>query len=84
MVGERSFALAMEVLDAAEEGPISKRFYFRDQMCDAAMSIPSNIAEGNGRSTPLDYASLLIERTAPFVSWTHGSWQRSTRAGSIR
>ena len=49
----------MEVVDVAEAGPLSKRFYFRDQMCDAAMSVPANIAEGNGRSTPLDYASFL-------------------------
>jgi four helix bundle protein len=65
VVWQRSFALAMEILDIAEEGPISKRFYFRDQLCGAAMSIPSNIAEGNGRSTPLDYAS--------FIDRAHGS-----------
>jgi four helix bundle protein len=58
-VWRRSFAMAMEIVDVAEEGPLSKRFYFRDQMCDAAMSVPSNVAEGNGRSTPLDYASFL-------------------------
>jgi four helix bundle protein len=55
----------MEVLDVCEAGPISKRFFYRDQLCDAAMSVPANIAEGNGRSTPLDYAA--------FVDRAHGS-----------
>jgi four helix bundle protein len=59
IVWQRSFDLAMEIIDVAEEGPLSKRFYFRDLMCDAAMSVPANIAEGNGRSTPLDYASFI-------------------------
>ncbi len=56
---QRSQALAERVLDLAEEGPLHKQWYFKNQMCDAAMSVPANIAEGNGRSTPLDYASFL-------------------------
>ena len=28
-------------------------------MCDAAGSVAANIAEGNGRSTPLDYAAFV-------------------------
>lgn len=51
--------MALEVLELAESEQFNKRFYFRDQMCDAAMSVPANIAEGNGRSTPLDYASFV-------------------------
>jgi four helix bundle protein len=59
IVWQRAFELALEVLELGESAPFSRRFYFRDQMCDAAMSIPANIAEGNGRSTPLDYASFI-------------------------
>ncbi len=35
------------------------RPFMRDQSCRAAFSVPANIAEGNGRSTPLDYASFI-------------------------
>ncbi len=59
IVWQKAIALADQILDVAESPPLAKRFYFRDQMCDAAMSVPANIAEGNGRSTPLDYAAFL-------------------------
>src|SRR5487761_2704423 len=59
IVWQKAYALAMAVLDMAEAKPLATRFFFRDQMCDAAMSVPANIAEGNGRSTPADYASFL-------------------------
>ncbi|MGE3074673.1 MAG: four helix bundle protein [Dehalococcoidia bacterium] len=58
-VWQRSQRLADQVLTLGESRPFANRFFFRDQMCDAAMSVPANIAEGNGRSTPLDYASFL-------------------------
>jgi len=59
LVWQRSQQLADRVLDLAEAGDLRRQWYFRNQMCDAAMSVPANIAEGNGRSTPLDYASFL-------------------------
>jgi four helix bundle protein len=59
VVWQKATGLASEILDIAEQPPFAKRFYFRDQICDAAMSVAANIAEGNGRSTPLDYASFL-------------------------
>ncbi len=49
----------MEVLDLAEGKEFNGRFWLRDQLCGAAMSIQANIAEGNGRSTPMDYAAFL-------------------------
>lgn len=58
-VWRKAYGIALEVLELAEGEGLARRFYFRDQMCSAAMSVPANIAEGNGRSTPLDYASFL-------------------------
>lgn len=58
-VWQKANALAVDVVSMAETGAIAKRFYFRDQLCDAALSVAANIAEGNGRSTPLDYAAFL-------------------------
>lgn len=60
IVWQRARALAKLVLDLAEQQAAFRRcFYYRDQMCRAAMSVPANIAEGNGRSTPLDYAAFI-------------------------
>jgi len=59
LVWQRAYALADQVISLAEVGPLRKQWYFRNQMCDAAMSVPANVAEGNGRSTPRDYASFV-------------------------
>ena len=47
------------MLDLVETPPFERRYWIQNQMSDAVCSISSNIAEGNGRSTPLDYASFL-------------------------
>ena len=59
-VWQRAFALALEVVEHAESADgLANRYYFRDQLCRSAMSVPANIAEGNGRGRPLDYASFI-------------------------
>jgi|SRR5690349_21691958 four helix bundle protein len=58
-VHELSLELAGEVLDLLEAPAMSRRYWFANQLGDAVGSISSNIAEGNGRSTPLDYASFV-------------------------
>lgn len=45
-VWSKSKDLAVSIYKATNEGAISKDFRFRDQLRAAAVSIPSNIAEG--------------------------------------
>lgn len=59
IVWQRAIALADQVLEIAEGPAFERRWSFQRQMCEAAGSVPANIAEGNGRSTPLDYASFV-------------------------
>lgn len=50
-----SFELARLVYGATENYPPSEQFGLKAQMRRASVSIPSNLAEGAGRSTPKDF-----------------------------
>lgn len=54
-----AYDLGITVLESAETDALAKQFWLKDQLVRAAFSIQANIAEGNGRSTALDYASFL-------------------------
>jgi four helix bundle protein len=60
-----SMDLAKEVYALAAQFPCGERFELSRQVQRAAVSIPSNIAEGNARGTTRDYAR--------FVAIAHGS-----------
>jgi four helix bundle protein len=80
IVWQKSQSLAMEVLDLADGPGMARRFSFRDQLCSAALSVPANIAEGNGRSTPLDYASFLDRARGSLFemdSWLYTAGERA-------
>ena len=51
--------LAVLVYDATETGRVAKDFGLKDQMRRAAVSIPSNIAEGDERDTNKDFVRFL-------------------------
>jgi four helix bundle protein len=55
-VWKRGCRLAVEVSRAIGK---SREFFVRDQMQRAALSIPSNIAEGSERDSKLDYIRFL-------------------------
>ena len=58
-VHQRALELTDRVFDLVESPALERRYWFQRQLSEAVGSVSSNIAEGNGRSTPLDYASFL-------------------------
>ena len=58
-VWKKSMELTKQVYVLVETLPISERFALADQMRRAALSIPSNIAEGNRRGSRKEYIYFL-------------------------
>jgi len=59
IVWQKAMQLVRLVYTVARSFPADERFALTDQLRRAAVSIPSNIAEGNGRATNRDYAHFL-------------------------
>jgi four helix bundle protein len=62
IVWQKSMGLAKDVYQICKKLPAEERFGLVDQMQRCVVSIPSNIAEGNKRTTAKDYVQFL--RTA--------------------
>ena len=58
-VWKMSMSLCEKVYDLIRSFPADERFALCDQLRRAAVSIPSNIAEGNGRDSKTEYARFL-------------------------
>ena len=59
IVWQKSMKLVKVVYDLLKKMPKEEMFALSDQMRRAAISIPSNIAEGYGRNTPVEYLRFL-------------------------
>ena len=59
IVWKRSMELAVEVYRLVRFLPKEEKYVLSDQIRRSAVSIPSNIAEGNGRSSNKDYVRFL-------------------------
>jgi four helix bundle protein len=60
IVWQRSMDLVVEIYKLTELFPNSEKFGIINQMRRAAVSIPSNIAEGRHRSTRKDFCQFII------------------------
>jgi four helix bundle protein len=60
-VWEASVDLAVRIIALADQLVARRRFAIADQLVRAALSVPSNIAEGEGRSTTKDRRHYLVQ-----------------------
>ena len=60
MVWQKSMSLALATYELTEQFPKSEMYGLSSQMRRAAVSIPSNIAEGKARGTRKDYRHFLL------------------------
>jgi four helix bundle protein len=58
-VWQRAFELSLAVYDATQQMPADERFGLTSQIRRSAVSVPSNIAEGFGRGSRVDYTRFL-------------------------
>ena len=58
-VWRRSRHLVLEIYNATYDFPADERFGLTRQLRRAAVSIPSNIAEGAGRASPGDFGRFI-------------------------
>ena len=56
IVWKRAMELVVETYQLVKHLPKEENYALSDQIRRAAVAIPSNIAEGNRRGTPKDYA----------------------------
>ncbi|HUP44608.1 MAG TPA: four helix bundle protein [Thermoanaerobaculia bacterium] len=57
---QKGMALAEEVYRVSDDFPRREMYGLTRQVRDAAVSVPSNIAEGKGRQTKKDYLQFLF------------------------
>ena len=58
-VWQKSYQLCLEIYRITAKFPKDERYGLTSQIRRAVVSIPSNIAEGYGRKTTLDYVRML-------------------------
>jgi four helix bundle protein len=58
-IWQRSIAIVKEIYHSTIAFPIEEKFGIKSQICRAAISIPTNVAEGCGRSTNKDLSRFL-------------------------
>ena len=60
LVWQKAHAGALEVYRATQAFPGDERYRLTDQLCRAAASVPTNIAEGKGRGSLAEFRQFLV------------------------
>lgn len=70
IVWQKGIALAKVVYRLTQRFPSAEKFGLIAQMRRAAVSIPSNLAEGQARHTTGEFVQFILTPKAPLRSWT--------------
>ena len=60
LVWQKAHAATLEVYRLTKTFPADERYRLTDQLCRAASSVPTNIAEGKGRGSLAEFCQFLI------------------------
>ena len=60
LVWQKAHAATLEVYRITKAFPPDERYRLTDQLCRAAASVPTNIAEGKGRGSLAEFRQFLI------------------------
>jgi len=60
LVWQKAHAATLEVYRFTKSFPADERYRLTDQLCRAASSVPTNIAEGKGRGSLAEFCQFLI------------------------
>ena len=60
LVWQKAHAATLEVYRLTKSFPADERYRLTDQLCRAASSVPTNIAEGKGRGSLAEFCQFLI------------------------
>lgn len=60
LVWQKAHAAALRVYKTTRHFPADERFRLTDQLCRAAASVPTNIAEGKGRGSRAEFRHFLV------------------------
>ena len=69
IVWQKAMCLTDEIYNLAKRLPKEELFALSYQMRRAAISIPSNIAEGHGRQTEKEYKQFFLSQRVLCVNW---------------
>ena len=60
LVWQKAHAAVLEIYRTTKTFPVDERYRLTDQLCRAASSIPTNMAEGKGRGSLAEFRQFLI------------------------
>lgn len=60
LVWQKAHAATLEIYRVTKSFPSDERYRLTDQLCRAAASVPTNIAEGKGRGSLAEFRQFLI------------------------